>query len=121
MIKKLNKLLESESPVQLTKTLEVFVSLLRNKPNSKPVDVELFMKDRKKLVGQMGRTETTSVSEEIAQNAITELEKFSGGISDNVVQNIDDYQCFVEWSLNFAQAAMIDLKIKKISEQIKAV
>lgn len=60
MIKKINKLLEDDGPVPLTKVLEHFVALLRNKAGSKNVDVELFLADHAKLVSKMGKTETNS-------------------------------------------------------------
>lgn len=54
-----NKILSQESPEDLVEVLKVFVSVLRNKPNTKPVDVELFFLDFDKLYAKMGRMEPT--------------------------------------------------------------
>ena len=72
-IKKLNLLLENDSPPALVRGLEIFVALLRNKANTKPVDVELFFKDHAKLVSKMSKTDTTSVALDLAINSKQEL------------------------------------------------
>lgn len=73
-VKALNLLLENESPPALVRGLEIFVALLRNKANTKPVDVELFMKDSVKLVSKMSKTETTSVDLDLAIASKQELD-----------------------------------------------
>ena len=72
-IKKLNLLLENDSPPALVRGLEIFVALLRNKANTKPVDVELFFMDHAKLVSKMSKTDTTSVALDLAINSKQEL------------------------------------------------
>lgn len=72
-IKKLNLLLENDSPPALVRGLEIFVALLRNKANTKPVDVELFFMDHAKLVSKMAKTDTTSVALDLAINSKQEL------------------------------------------------
>ena len=73
-IKTLNLLLENDSPPALVRGLEIFVALLRNKANTKPVDVELFFKDHGKLVSKMSKTETTSVNLDLAIASKKELD-----------------------------------------------
>ena len=60
-----NKVLENDSPDYLVKVLEVFVSVLRDKPDTKPVDVELFFLDFDKLYAKMGRMESTDCSHKL--------------------------------------------------------
>lgn len=47
--------------------LEVFVALLRNKANTKPVDVELFFLDQTKLVSKMSKHITTYCTLELVE------------------------------------------------------
>lgn len=61
-IKKINKIFEDGNPEELSKMLEVFVALLRNNANSKPVDVELFFRDYAKLVSKMSKHDSTYCS-----------------------------------------------------------
>jgi predicted transcriptional regulator len=59
IIDNINKIFLNDNPAKLSKTLEVFIALLRNKQNTKPVDVELFFQDHAKLVSKMAKHETT--------------------------------------------------------------
>lgn len=120
-IKKINKLLENESPEPLVKVLEHFVALLRNKPNSQPVDVELFMKDHAKLLAKMLRTQTNSCSLSIVRPAKEVISQYAAAF-DNQIQGeakLDEFKVFVEWSLNFCDAAEIDLKKDDIANSIR--
>ena len=122
MVAKCNQILQNESPAPLIVCLENMVALLRNKAGTKPVDVELFMKDHAKLVAQMNRTETTSCSLEIVNSAFAELEKVTGrfGPPDEGEIDITAFFPFMEWSLNFCKAARIDLKMYTLEKEVKA-
>jgi hypothetical protein len=65
--------LENDSPAALVSLLEMFVSLLRAKAKTKPVDVELFFKDHRKLVSKMGRVPTTQCDIDIVKAYLEKL------------------------------------------------
>ena len=127
-IKQLNLLLENDSPPALVRGLEIFVALLRNKANTKPVDVELFFKDHGKLVSKMSKTETTSVDLDLAIASKQELDGlrkcfgYEGRTEHEAQTNGNDlspYSPFIEWSINFCEAAMIDLKLAKLESEVE--
>ena len=138
MTKKLNQLLENDSPPALVRSLEIFVALLRNKANTKPVDVELFFKDHAKLISKMTKTETTSVDLDLVNASKKELlamrnmfgfarkNAYSRDTADDEATrneqtsgyDLSPYSPFVEWSINFCEAAIIDLKLAKLEAEV---
>ena len=94
------------------------MSLLRNKPNTKPEDVELFFADAAKLVSKMSKTETTSSSLALVEEVSSELSKMTN-VGDNSDFDITPYLCLLEWSKNFCEAAKIDLKICNMEKDLK--
>lgn len=71
-----NEILSNDAPEHLVKVLEVFVSVLRDKPDTKPVDVELFFLDFKKLYAKMGRMETTDLSFKLVDENLTTIKQY---------------------------------------------
>ena len=118
IVTKINNIFEAANPESLSQMLEVFVALLRNK-NSKAVDVQLFFEDHAKLVSKMSKHESTAVSLELVEEMDLKLQGMkqqfqpSGGHDD-----LSFASPFLEWSLNFCQAARIDLKIKAVEKEI---
>ena len=109
-----NKILENESPPQLVTLLEHFVALMRNKSGTKPVDVELYMKDDAKLRAQMTKTSTTSCSLDIVNKAAEVIDTIADQFGPpQVAEDIDCsmFFCILDWSMNFCKAAKIDLRL----------
>lgn len=73
-VAKVNKLLENEKPSSAVAVVETFVALLRAKPNTKPVDVQMYFEDYSKLVAKMGRVETTQCSLQLVESALATVE-----------------------------------------------
>ena len=115
-VNKVNSIFENDNPEQLSRMLEIFVSLLRNK-NSKAVDVQLFFLDHQKLVSKMSKHETTAVSLDLVNEAEKQLQGLQNSFANAVDANGGDLSfanCFLEWSISFCAAAKIDLKLKKL-------
>lgn len=124
-VEKLNKILESKSPPSLIAGLEAFVSLLRNNSFTQSVDVELFFKDAEKLKRKMQRVKTTDVSLSLAVAKLEELEKLrvkfeEEGGPDETESGVDlsEFACFVQWSINYCQAAKIDLRVESTKAEV---
>lgn len=116
IVDKINKIFQSESPAPLVKVLEAFVSLLRNNPKSKPVDVELFFADAAKLSAKMKRVKTTDCDLELVTNVAENLEgEKSNFASEHAIDGIEigEFKVFLDWSINFCRAAKIDLRVSK--------
>lgn len=110
-----NKVLENDSPDYLVKVLEVFVSTLRDKPDTKPVDVELFFLDFDKLYAKMGRMESTDCSHKLVDEnlkTIREHEKSFGA-------QLGEFSVFLDWTTDFLEAAQIDLKMVRLLDEQK--
>ena len=118
-INKINQLFENFNPPALSGMLETFVSLLRNK-NSKAVDVQLFFLDHQKLVSKMSKHETTAVSLELVEEADAKLQTMRGAFQGGIAaHDISFAACFLEWSINFCGAAKIDLRLKKLNQEVE--
>jgi len=74
-VKKINLILETESPKTLIKGLEAFVGILRNARVSTPVDTELFFKDHGKLISKLKRMEPTGLRLEFIENHTKALDE----------------------------------------------
>ena len=118
--------------------LEIFVALLRNKANTKPVDVELFFKDHAKLISKMTKIETTSVALDlvnVSKKELLAMRNFFGfarksaysrdaGVDEENRQeqtsgyDLSPFSPFIEWSINFCEAAIIDLKLAKLEAEV---
>lgn len=120
-LKNLNKLLENDGPEALTAVLEHFVALLRNKAGSKNVDVELFMADLAKLKAKMARTMTNSCSLDVVRPAMAVM-KAKAPLFDSLPvkgeADISEYKLFVDWSINFCNAAEIDMKGDELAKEV---
>ena len=120
MIDNINTIFEDNNPAKLSAALEVFVALLRNKTNSKPVDVELFFKDHAKLVSKMAKHETTYCSLDTikwAETAIANARALS--IEPEYARlDVSAIDTFLEWSSAFCAAAKIDLSLKSLEKEI---
>jgi len=117
VVAKCNKILEQDSPADLVKLVETFVALLRAKPKSKPVDVELFFADHSKLVSKMARVETTQCSMELIKDSMEVLNTIRSAFgADNI--ELQTFSCFLEWSKNYCQASEIDLKIVTLEKEV---
>ena len=120
LVQKINKILENDSPAELVAALELFVALLRNKRNTKPVDVELFFQDHGKLVAKMARTETTSCSMSLIMESLEKLQTLRtqfGAPAADAAYDLSEFVCFVEWSFSFCQASQIDLRVSELEAQ----
>ena len=120
VVKKCNKILENESPPQLITLLEHFVALLRNKAGTKPVDVELFMKDDGKLRSQMTKTSTTSCSLDIVNAAADAVDRIADQFGPPAPGEVDcsPFFVFLDWSMNFCKAAKIDLRLSSLEADV---
>lgn len=114
--------MENDSPQGLVELLEVFVGLLRAKPNTKPVDVELFFADHAKLVSKMNRVETTQCTMAHVDSAIEQLEairnQFGPRAQRENVHDLSKFVCLLEWSLNYCKASQIDLKRVTLEREV---
>ena len=93
---------------------------MRNRANTKPVDVELYMKDDVKLRAQMNKTSTTSCSLEIVNEAAEIFERIYDKFSPP--RHTTDIDCspffpILEWSINFCKAAKIDLVMSRLKAE----
>lgn len=77
-----------DSPANLVKLTETFVALLRAKPRSKPVDVELFFADHSKLISKMARVETTQCSMELIKDSFELLNSIRADFGANTVHDL---------------------------------
>ena len=120
MIDNINKIFEDENPAKLSGALEVFIALLRNKQNTKPVDVELFFADHSKLVSKMAKHETTYCSLETVRWAETEIGRVRQLQLEPNYANLDisSANIFLDWSSAFCAAAKIDLSLKHLEKEI---
>ena len=104
--------------------LEVFVALLRNNANSKPVDVELFFKDHAKLVSKMSKHDSTYCSLPLVEASFEKLNGMKAAFAPSQVRyerREDDVSfavCFLDWSISFCEAAKIDLKLQKLQQDV---
>ena len=120
----LNKIFESKSPSSLVDGMQAFVALLRNNNFTQSVDVELFFKDSEKLKRKMQRVKTTDVDLGLAVAKLEELEKlrskFEDAGPDETEDNVDlsEFACFVNWSINYCQAAKIDLRVQATQAEV---
>jgi len=113
-VKNVNKTLENDSPAGLISVLEIFVSVLRNKPNTKPVDVELFFKDFDKLFAKMGRMESTDCSFDLVDKNLKAIQSVASTVGD-----LDINQVYLDWTESFLQAAKIDLRMVKLLSELE--
>lgn len=116
----MNLTLENDSPASLVSVLQVFISVLRNKPNTKPVDVELFFSDYDKLRAKMGRIESTDCDFALVDSNLVKIEQIQKGAYDSAA--MQPFQCYMDWTINFLKAAQIDLKMVRLlaeQEEIK--
>ena len=121
MVTQCNKILENHSPPQLVALLEHFVALMRNKSGTKPVDVELYLKDDAKLRAQMSKTSTTSCSLEIVNKAAEVIDSIADQFGPpQVAEDIDcsPFFCILDWSMNFCKAAKIDLRLSGLEKEV---
>lgn len=120
-IKRINKIFEDANPEALSKMLEVFVALLRNNANSKPVDVELFFKDHAKLVSKMSKHDSTYCSLPLVEASFAKLNEMRGNFAPSQANDPNDVSfavCFLDWSISFCEAAKIDLKLQKLQQDV---
>lgn len=118
VVMKANKILEQDSPADFVKLVETFVALLRAKPRSKPVDVELFFADHSKLISKMARVETTQCSMELIKDSFETLNAIRQGFGVGSTPDLSPFQCFLDWSKNYCQASEIDLKIVTLEQEV---
>ena len=104
----------------MTDVLEIFISLLRNKANTRSVDVELFFADHPKLVSKMSKNETTSVSLDLVNNCSKSLEEKRGNFQKREGDSdISAFAPFFEWSWNFCEAAKVDLALLALFNEVE--
>ena len=105
----------------------MFVSLLRAKPRTKPVDVELFFADQKKLVSKCARVTTTQCEIEMVKEYLEKLRKIRDRFSvsaqhdDPNGPDLSPFNCIADWSINYCQAAQIDLAVVNHEKEIAAL
>ena len=123
MIAQINKILENDSPAPLTQSLEHFISLLRDKPNTKSVDVELFLQDHGKLVATMKKADTTKCRTVKIEQVLAQLEALQNqfGPATEGAVDVTKYRCFLDWSINYCKAAKIDLNVYRLQEEVAKI
>ena len=75
------------------------------------------MKDQPKLLSKMQKTESTSVTMELAEDVASKIGGLRAAFSrPQIAGQIDlsPFSVFAEWTHNFAEAAKIDLKLKSL-------
>lgn len=131
MIKNINIILEKNSPSDLCKGLEAVVGLLRNVNEANNIDVELFMKDPKKLLTKLKRMESHSLTFKHVSKHKEELEALKPQFEKDEIPepaeegqqtyNINPFLPLIEWGLQFATAAEIELRKDTLEKDIKTL
>ena len=138
MIKNINKIFETESPVNLVNGLESLVGLLRNVRKANNIDVELFFKEHLKLVNNLKRKESTNLTYSNVKLHHDELvalfEEFKKPLSEQPepVQDeknpkaarrkkidIQPFAPLIEWGVEFSTAAEMELRKETLEKEIE--
>ena len=79
LLKPVNKILEKEAPEHLVIALEAICGFLRDVKKANNIDVELFMKDHKKLFAHINRKEYTDCR---LKNVVVHLPVMEAAVSN---------------------------------------
>jgi len=115
------------SPPDLVAGLEYFVSLLRNNSYTQAVDVELFFADGGKLKRKMNRVKTTDVDIQLATNMLEQLNEVApkyatvGKDESNNNYDLQPFEHYIKWAINYCEAAKIDLKVQTTKAEITEI
>ena len=80
------------------------------------------MKDQPKLLSKMQKTESTSVTMELAEDVASNIGGLRAAFSRAPIAgdvDLSPFSVFAEWTYNFAEAAKIDLKLKKLEKEVE--
>ena len=138
MVKQLNKIFESESPVNLVNGLESLVGLLRNVRQANNIDVELFFMDHQKFYNKLKRMESTGLNYSVVKQHHDELvnilpefrkpidqqpepiqdEKNPKAVKRKKV-DIQPFASLIEWGVEFSTAAEMELRKSNLEKEIE--
>ena len=131
-LEEMNKILTTSSPKALVEGMEALVGILRNVNQATNIDVELFLKDPSKLLTKFKRMESHGLTYSHVEKHKKELEGVidtfkqdnrNPGKDENGKQqyNLFPFLPIMEWGLEFATAAAIELKKDDLERSIKTL
>ena len=123
MVAGINDIFEVEHPEDLVAGIEALVGLLRDCKQASNVDVELFMKDAKKLSNKFKRMESHGLKYENVKNHKAALEAALPKFVDRPKPpkgeyNIGPFKDLIDWGVQFATAAEMELRKENLEAEI---
>ena len=85
------------------RSLETFVSLLRNEEKATNVDVEMYFADFKKLTLKMERMDPLTLDQKKVESKLQQLKAQQGEFTNA----FPDLASFIEWGIRFCEYASL--------------
>lgn len=125
MVEKINRILYSDTPVELTDGLEPFVAILRNKMDATNVDVEIFFSKHENLQAKMKRLEMRDMNLDVIKakmpliNDIIKAKTWDNTHSEEGDKNWSDLIDILSWAKFFCEGALIELELKAAEDAVE--